>query len=269
MSLLPSRGPEVSTAQEGEMQVIGVDEDVDSLLDALSSDTARAVLNAIYDDPGTPSQIADRLDMSIQKVSYHLEKLEDEELISVAGTRYSEKGQEMKVYEPPEDPLVLFVGTRERKDSLRALVKRLLPTIGILALASVAVQRFLGRDGGSEVTSLSSGGGAGDSAPEYDAANDAAATATETATEAGGGSGGGGNMTLQSAEASEAATETATSTPMSTESFETTVQATDAVAGSAGVSVSPGLAFFLGGLLVITVLIGWWGYRTYSAGRPS
>lgn len=67
-------------------------------------------------------------------MSYHLEKLEDEELIAVAGTRYSEKGQEMKVYEPPEDLLVLFVGTQERKDSLRALVKRLLPTIGILAL---------------------------------------------------------------------------------------------------------------------------------------
>lgn len=269
MSLLPSRGPEVSTAQEGEMQVVGVDEDVDSLLDALSSDTARAVLNAIYEDPGTPSQIADRLDMSIQKVSYHLEKLEDEELISVAGTRYSEKGQEMKVYEPPEDPLVLFVGTQERKDSLRALVKRLFPTIGILALASVAVQRFLGRDSGSGTVSLSSGSGDAGSSAEYEAADDAAATATETATEAAAGSGGGGgNTTFQSAEASEAATETATeaatSTPMSTESFDTTVQATDAVAGSAGFSLSPGLAFFLGGLLVITLLVGWWGYRTYA-----
>lgn len=262
MSLLPSRGPDVSTAQEGEMQVIGVDEDVDALLAALSSDTARAVLNAIYDDPGTPSQIADRLDMSIQKVSYHLEKLESEELISVAGTRYSEKGQEMKVYEPPEDPLVLFVGTRERKDSLRAMVKRLLPTIGVLALASVALQRFLGRDSGSEVTSLSSGGGGGDSAGGYDAADDAAATATETATEAAADSGGGGNVTLESAEATETATEAATQTPVPTESFETSSQASDAIAGSAG--ISPGLAFFLGGLLVITILVGWWGYRTYA-----
>jgi len=49
----------------------------------------------------------------------------------------------MNVYEPPEDPLVLFVGTSERKDSLKTMVKRLLPTIGVLALASVAVQRFL------------------------------------------------------------------------------------------------------------------------------
>ena len=264
MSLLPSRGPEVSTAQEGEMEVIGVDEDVDALLDALSSDTARAVLNAIYDDPGTPSEIADRLDMSIQKVSYHLEKLEAEELISVAGTRYSEKGQEMKVYEPPEDPLVLFVGTRERKDSLKAMVKRLLPTVGILALASVAVQRFLARDGGSGVvaTSFESGGSGGSSA-DYGATSDATETVTEEAT-ATSGSDGGGSVTLQNAEATETATEAPSATPMATESVDAATQAADAVAGSAGFSVSPGVAFFLGGLLVLTLVVGWWGYRTYA-----
>lgn len=265
MSLLPSRGPDVSTAQEGEMQVVGVDEDVDGLLDALSSDTARAVLNAIYDDPGTPSQIADRLDMSIQKVSYHLENLEEEELISVAGTRYSEKGQEMRVYEPPEDPLVLVVGTQERTDSLRALVKRLLPTIGILALASLAIQRFLGRDGGLGVGSLFPGGSGGD-AGGYEAADDTGTTPTETANEvaADSGDGGGGDVAIDSAEATETATEAATSTPVSTESMESGAQATEAVAGGAGFTVSPGMAFFLGGLLVITVLVGWWAYRTYG-----
>lgn len=249
------------------MEVIGVDEDVDSLLDALSSDTARAVLNAIYEEPGTPSEIADRLDMSIQKISYHLEKLEDEDLIAVAGTRYSEKGQEMTVYEPPEDPLVLFVGTRERKDSLKALVKRLLPTIGILALASLAVQRFLGRDGGSGAVSLStgaggqaggeSGGGGADSAGAQDATPSATEAATETAADSG------GDVTIQGGEPSATPTEVATETPMSTESFETGAQATEAVAGS-GFGVSPGVAFFLGGLLVLTLVVGWWGYRNYA-----
>jgi len=54
--------------------------------------------------------------MSIQKVSYHLEKLEDEGLHRRRRHPLLEKGQEMNVYEPPEDPLVLFVGTSERKD---------------------------------------------------------------------------------------------------------------------------------------------------------
>ncbi|MFC6973521.1 helix-turn-helix domain-containing protein [Halomicroarcula sp. GCM10025709] len=144
MSLLPSRGPDASTSQEGELEIVGVDEDVSAVLDALSSDTAREILNTVYDEPGTPSELADRLGMSIQKVSYHLEKLEEEELITVAGTRYSEKGQEMKVYEPPDDPLVLFVGTRERKRSLRSLVKRLVPVVGLLTAVSFVIELLLG-----------------------------------------------------------------------------------------------------------------------------
>ncbi len=180
MSLLPTQGPEARSSQEGELRVVGVDEDVSEVFEVLSSETAREVLNAIYAEPGTPSEIADRLGMSIQKVSYHLENLEDAELISVAGTRYSEKGQEMNVYEPPPDPMVVFVGTRDRKESLKALVKRLLPGVGVLALASLAVQGFAdqlplavpggaggadgvqageGADGGASSGSLAEGGG--------------------------------------------------------------------------------------------------------------
>ncbi len=247
------------------MEVVGVDEDVEPLLDALSSETARAVLNAIYDEPGTPSEIADRLDMSIQKVSYHLEKLEAEDLIAVAGTRYSEKGQEMTVYEPPDEPLVLFVGTPERKDSLKTLVKRLLPTVGVLALASVAMQSLYG---GGVLPRMGSSAGAGsgpvasDSDGDPELANEAAATPTdaapETATE-----GGGGGFSVQDVEST--ASETPTAAPTSTEAVEATTGAADvAAAGSAGAGVSPGLAFFLGGLLVVAVLVGWWGYRTYA-----
>ena len=262
MSLLPSRGPEVSTAQEGEMEVIGVDEDVEPLLDALASDTARAVLNAIYDDPGTPSEIADRLDMSIQKVSYHLEKLENRDLIAVAGTRYSEKGQEMTVYEPPDEPLVLFVGTQERKDSLKTLVKRLLPTVGVLAFASVAMQQLFG---GGVLPMMSSQSGSSDGGPvSYDAAEQATETATEAPAATAADSGAGGNVSLQSAEATQTSTSTPMPTQASTETVDAGARATEAIAASPGLQVSPGIAFFLGGLLVLTLLVGWWGYRNYA-----
>lgn len=85
--------------------------------------------------------------------------------------------------------------------------------------------------------------------------------ATEAAADSGDG---GGTTTVQAAEATETATEAPTLTPVSTESMDTGVQVTEAVSGSGGFSVSPGVAFFLGGLLVITVLVGWWAYRTYA-----
>jgi len=257
MSLLPSRGPDTSASQDGELQVVGVDEDVSSVLDALSSETARDILNAVYEEPGTPSELADRLEMSIQKVSYHLEKLEDEALIAVAGTQYSEKGQEMTVYEPPEDPLVVFVGTPDRKRTLRSLVERLVPAIGLLTAASVMVQAVFGTlpglFGSPETT------GASGSGPE---AGDAAANETPTPeptpeptpTDDGGGFG--------IMEATEQPTETPTPEPSTPVEIaqEATETATDAA--SAGLDLEPGVAFFLGGLLVLAVVAVTWAYTS-------
>lgn len=242
MSLLPSSGPDASPSQDGEYEVVGVDEDVDAVIDALASDTARTVLNAIYEEPGTPSELADRLDMSIQKVSYHLDKLEAEDLIAVAGTRYSEKGQEMTVYEPPDDPLVLFVGTRDRKETLRTLLKRLVPAGLLLALASLVVQRLFAPSGseGAEPMSAQTDGG--------DAAGGGGADG------GGGGADGGG----------DAGTADATPTP-SVEALDTPVpEATEAAAEAAGSGLSTGVAFFLGGLLVIALVAGWWAWREFG-----
>ena len=230
MSLLPSRGPDASTSQDGDIQVLGVDEDVSAVLDALSSETARKILNAVYDEPATPSELADRLEMSIQKVSYHLEKLEDEELIAVAGTQYSEKGQEMTVYEPPDDPLVVFVGTPERKQSLRSLVTRLLPAIGLLTVASALVQGLL-----TDWPNLFGPTGAGDSTD-----GGAESAGTPEPTDDGGGVGIMETTETPEPEAAEVAQEA-------------TEIATTAASGGA-FEVEPGVAFFLGGLLVIAIV---------------
>ena len=273
MSLLPSRGPDTSTSQDGELQVVGVDEDVSAVLDALSSETAREILNTVYEEPGTPSELADRLDMSIQKVSYHLEKLEDEELIAVAGVQYSEKGQEMKVYEPPDDPLVLFVGTRDRKQSLRSLVRRVLPVIGILTAASVMLQLLLGQfpvqfgsSGAGDAGTAGDGAQGGGDVERLDAANQTAATADTTPTPTAADDGG-----FQVAEATEAPE--ATPAPKSTPAPEADTpvevmteearQLTTDAAASGGFHIEPGVAFFLGGLLVLTLYVSFWAYRNY------
>lgn len=253
MSLLPSRGPETSTSQDGELQIVGVDEDVSAVLDALSSETAREILNAVYEEPGTASDLAERLDMSIQKVSYHLDKLEEEELIAIAGTQYSEKGQEMNVFEPPEDPLVLFVGTPDRKNSLRALAERLLPVVGVLTAASAMVQFLFGTMPGL----FGSPETGGESDPQVDAGGaDATGTPeptsepTATPTESGG---------VEILEETEPSTPVEDAEPMT----ERAVEATEAAATAAsdgGLDLEPGVAFFLGGLLVVTVVTVMWLY---------
>lgn len=129
---------DVPGEQEGEFRVFGVtDTEMDIIFEALSSATARSILAAIYDSPATASELSERTNNSIQTVTYHLEALEEADLIQIAETQYSEKGTEMDVYAPPDEPVVVFVGTEERKSGLLDLLKGLVGATGILVLVSV------------------------------------------------------------------------------------------------------------------------------------
>jgi DNA-binding transcriptional ArsR family regulator len=186
--LLPSTS-DASAPQSGEPRVIGVDsDDADDLLGALSSDTARELLAALHEDPAPPSALADTVDTSLQNAQYHLGKLEDADVIQVVDTVYSEKGREMNVYAPSDQPLVVFAGRAEETTGLEAALSRLLGAFGALGLLSVAVQQafgdgiggLFGGTGGDAVETTSEGGGGGVSAQSTDTVQqtaDAAANA--------------------------------------------------------------------------------------------
>lgn len=93
----------------------------------------------MYADPSTPSVIAEEIDKSVQTVSSHLQKLRDAGAVAVADTRYSGKGHEMNVYGPADDPVVVFVGTDERRTGLVALIGRFLSAIAVVIATSYAI----------------------------------------------------------------------------------------------------------------------------------
>jgi DNA-binding transcriptional ArsR family regulator len=141
--MLPSRSSdaEESAAADADPRVIGLDsDDADAALSALSSDTSRTVLGALHERPDTPAALADRVDTSLQNAQYHLGKLADAGLIEVVDTVYSEKGREMKVYAPADRPLVVFAGRESDSEGLASALRSLLGAVGVLALASLAVQ---------------------------------------------------------------------------------------------------------------------------------
>jgi DNA-binding transcriptional ArsR family regulator len=164
--LLPS-SPDPSAGDGGEPRVIGVDsDDADDLLSALQSETARDLLAALYDDPATPSALAEEADTSIQNVRYHLERLDDADLVEVADTIYSEKGREMKVYAPAAKPLVVFAGGEDDAPGLESALSKLLGALGVLGLSSLLVQRLFGGPNalGGPLSDVEFTGGGGDSA---------------------------------------------------------------------------------------------------------
>ena len=158
--LLPSSSePELP---DGEPRVIGVDdEDADAVLAALSSETARTLFATIHEEPATPSELADHTETSLQNAQYHLEKLDDANLIDVVDTRYSEKGREMSVYGPSGAPVVLFAGGERAEGDVRSALASLLGGVGVLGVASLAVQAIVegnvvpsaGGDGAAVTTS--------------------------------------------------------------------------------------------------------------------
>jgi len=139
-----TRAPEASPA------VVDVaDEEAGELVDALSSETARELFGALHEEPAPPSELARDLDTSVQNVHYHLSNLRSAGVVESVGTRLSEKGNEMTVYGPAADPIVL-VGdaSATERGTLRRSLADWATGVAVLALSSLAVQvaaeRFLG-----------------------------------------------------------------------------------------------------------------------------
>lgn len=114
--LLPRESP--VDVPEKDPQVVALDDPAaDDVFAVLSSEIARSILRQLYEEPASQSELADRVDTSIQNADYHLANLVDAGLITVVDQWYSEKGRTMDVYAPADDPLVLVAGTGGRTDS--------------------------------------------------------------------------------------------------------------------------------------------------------
>jgi DNA-binding transcriptional ArsR family regulator len=113
--------------------------EVDAIFETLSSDTRRNILKTLYEEPSTPSELAAATDTSLQNVHYHVEKLIEVDLIEAIDTRYSEKGKEMNVYAPTNDPLI-FVESEETRSRVESSLERIVGVLSLLAIGSLLVQ---------------------------------------------------------------------------------------------------------------------------------
>jgi len=106
---------------EGEPTVVPF-EDAAAVFETLSTETARDIVSALCSDPATPSELADRVDTSLQNVTYHLSNLTDAGVIEVVDTWYSSRGSEMDVYDVASDPVVVCVGDERDEETVSHLV---------------------------------------------------------------------------------------------------------------------------------------------------
>lgn len=105
--LLPTRSP-VEHDTVGS-RVVMLDESGREIIAALQSETAQELVTLLRDEPMTASDLADRLDTSIQTVSYHLANLREADLVTAVDSWYSEKGCEMDVYALETESLIVTI----------------------------------------------------------------------------------------------------------------------------------------------------------------
>jgi hypothetical protein len=104
--LFPHRPPVDEAERDTMVVTIGTDEAA-RVCACLASETATRILACLFDEPTTASDVADRVDTSLQNANYHLGRLAESGLVRVVDTWYSSRGVEMDVYAPTHDGFVL------------------------------------------------------------------------------------------------------------------------------------------------------------------
>lgn len=143
MGRLLSRDSDAAVERSETPRIVCLDdESANRILGALRSETAQSAFRTLNREPMAAAELAIELDVSVQTVSYHLENLLDANLIEQHETVYSEKGREMAVYGPAEEPTMLFFGTSDDQKGLTSAFREYASMLGIGAVI-LAIQGVL------------------------------------------------------------------------------------------------------------------------------
>ena len=111
------------------------DERAQKIAKAMSSQTANDILNILREGQQSQTEITERLAIPLTTAQYHIENLLDAGLISVAATRYSVKGREIKYYALTNQLLIVA----PRQANVRSLLLKYASLFGIVIVGSLAV----------------------------------------------------------------------------------------------------------------------------------
>jgi DNA-binding transcriptional ArsR family regulator len=231
------------------------DERAQKISKAMGSQTASDILQLLAEHPKSLTEITERLVIPLTTAKYHIENLLEAGLISVAETRYSVKGREIKIYSLTNQLLIVA----PRTSNVRSLLLKYATLFCIVILGTLAL---------SLASPVLENAGYGVHTPAALQANRENgiittkavsecclpnATLTPEITVAG------------SKGVADQVTANLTTAPSPQATLAPTMPVTPAPApvscsAPAAAGLDPALAFFLGGLLVILVLVAYEAY---------
>jgi DNA-binding transcriptional ArsR family regulator len=111
------------------------DERAQKISKAMASQTASDILQLLADNKKSLTEITDRLAIPLTTAKYHIENLLDAGLITVAETKYSVKGREIKIYAVTNQLLIVA----PRQSNVRSLLLKYASLFVIVVFGSLVI----------------------------------------------------------------------------------------------------------------------------------
>ncbi|MFY9301003.1 MAG: ArsR family transcriptional regulator [Candidatus Nitrosotenuis sp.] len=139
------------------------DQRIKAVGELLSSDSSRTILKLLFNEQMTANQIAQKTEISLPLVIYHLKKMQEAGLVKIAQTEKNTKSHDMKVYTVDKFAIVILPsGMTEKAKSSKSLHNSFnriyrFATIGGAAIAAWFSSQFIQQnqqptlDGGGQV----------------------------------------------------------------------------------------------------------------------
>jgi len=115
------------------------DERAQKIAKAMGSPMAGDILQILAEGPKSLTEITDKLSIPMNTAKYHVENLLDAGVISVADTKYSVKGREVKLYTLTDQLLIVA----PRRADVRSLLLKYASLFGIVAVSTLALSAIL------------------------------------------------------------------------------------------------------------------------------
>jgi DNA-binding transcriptional ArsR family regulator len=105
------------------VEILSTDDDkIKSVGELLSSDSSRTILKLLFNDQLTANQIAQKTEISLPLVIYHLKKMQEAGMVKISQTGKNTKSHDMKYYTVDKFAIVILPsGATEKAKSSKSL----------------------------------------------------------------------------------------------------------------------------------------------------
>lgn len=128
--------------------VLPLNEDSKKVTQALSNEKALKMLEMLADKPMSATTLSEKMGLPLTTIKYNLDSLIEADLIKVKETKWSQKGREIKIYEPVQKLIVVVPGTKNvDRSSVMGMLKKYLGLFMGAVFAATGIEYLTRRMG--------------------------------------------------------------------------------------------------------------------------